>query len=275
MTDVTAPLAPASATTSDISVPPPVDASKTPASPPAAAAEPDKEGTSPPEAAPENPDNPEPPKKRPASERISELYAQKKAAERRADEAVRVAQELRQQLQTPPNIDPNDFNAQESDRVRRAVKAERFEQTVTDARAAQAAKVESVAVLFDSKVDEARARIPDLDQVLPTIRSLPLSFEACDLIAESDKAVEVAYYLAKNPAEATKLGNLPLHKQGAEIARIEAKVASAPTARKTSNAPPPVPTIAGATTPTGRKDPAEMSMEEYADFYAQRRAKRR
>lgn len=257
MTDTTT--LPDSAT--DVSVPPP-------------AAEPAKDGTSTPEAAPDK-ENPDTPKKRPASERISELYAQKKAAERRADEAVRVAQGLREQLQRPSTIDPNDFAAQETDRFRQAVKAERYEQTIEEARTAHHAKIASNQELFKAKVDAARERIPDLDATLSIIQRLPLSDDVCELIAESDHGVEVAYYLAKNRGEADRLSQLPPHQQGAEIARIEARVQSAPTARRTSNAPPPPPMINGSPAPAGRKDPSDMSMEEYASFYADRRKAKR
>jgi uncharacterized protein (DUF2164 family) len=203
------------------------------------------------------------------------LYAQKKAAERRADEAIRIANHLREQLEKPSNLDPNDFNAQEIDRVRKAVKAERYEQTVDDARAAHQARLASTTELFQNKVAEARERIPDLDTVLPKFGQIRMSDEICELIAESDKAVEIAYRLASDKKLSDGFALMSPLRQAAEIARIEADVKTAPTARKTSNAPPPVPTINGASAPTGRKDPSEMSMEEYAAFYADRRKARR
>lgn len=91
-----------------------------------------------------------------------------------------------------------------------------------------------------------------------------MSDHAADLIAESDKGAEIAYWLGKNPHEATRINHLPPHMQGAEIARIEARLSTVST-RKTSNAPTPPPVLNGQTAP-GVKDPSSMSMAEYAKW---------
>ena len=160
MTEVATPQAPEARATSpfDVTNPPaPPGIDKTPAPPPAAAADAAKDGTGTPDAAPDpNQDAPKP--KRPASERISELYAQKKEAERRAAAAEQTAIDLRKQLQAPANIDPNDFDAQNAYRMRHAVKAERHEQTVHEARAAQAAAIDATANLFQAKVEAAKEK---------------------------------------------------------------------------------------------------------------------
>lgn len=269
MTETAPSTAPAVATNpSDITIPHPAD----PATPPAAAETP-KEATPAPEAATETPP-PEKPKK-PASERISELYAQKKEAERRAQSAESEAYRLREQLRAPSRAAADDFAAQDTERVMKAVKSERFEQTVQEMESNRQEAARHQSELFKTKVDAARERMPDIDTAISEFLRLPLSQQAAEILVESDKAPEIAYYLSKNPGQAERLFNMPPHMQGAELARIEARVASAPTVRKTSAAPPPVPTINGASSPSGRKDPSEMSTEEYADWYAERRAKKR
>lgn len=263
MTDTATPTAPAAATNPmDVIVPLP---NTTPATPPAAAETP-KDATPAPEAATDT-DKTDKPKK-PASERISELYAKTKDAERRAQAAESEAYRLREQLKAPSKAAPDDFAAQDTERVMKAVKSERFEQTVQEMETAKKAASQAQADMFHAKIDAARERMPDLETALDSFLKLPLSDAACQIIAESDKAPELAYFLSKNPDQAHRLNALPLHLQGAELARMEARVSSA--SKKTSTAPPPVPTIGGTNSPAGRKDPADMSMEEYAAAYAGR-----
>jgi hypothetical protein len=260
----TAPTASADAITpanilSPATVPVP-EALNNPAAPPAAAVEPPKEeppGTQ--DAAPEKPDDP---KKVSARERINQLTAQRREAERRAEAAIAEAQRLRAQLTAKSETDPNDYAAQEEDRLRRVVKSERFEETVSEARLAQNQAAESRRAVFDAKLDAARDRITDLDQAIGDFFKLPLSDVAADLITESDKSAEIAYFLAKNPGDAERIAALPPHRQGAEIARIEARVSVA-TPRRTTAAPPPVPII-GASTAPSVPALADMGVEDIA-----------
>ena len=102
--------------------------------------------------------------------------------------------------------------------------------------------------MFEAKVDEARERIPDIDQALRDFANLPLSSEAAEVLAESTKAAELAYFLAKNPEQAHRLARMPAAKQGAELARIEQRIGSVQP-RRTSAAPPPVPMIGASSAP--------------------------
>jgi hypothetical protein len=232
-----------------------------PAAPPAAAETPPKEAEVPgnQDAAPEKPDDP---KKVSARERINQLTAQRREAERRAEAAIAEANRLRAQLTAKSELDPNDFAAQDEDRLRRVVKTERFEETVSEARRAQEQASESRRAVFDAKLDAARDRITDLDQAIGEFLRLPLSEVAADLITESDKSAEIAYFLAKNPGDAERIAALPPHKQGAEIARIEARVSVA-TPRRTTAAPPPVPMV-GASTAPSVPALADMGVEDIA-----------
>lgn len=268
MTDTT-PLAPAGATAVSIPVPsaavPPT--TNDPAQPPAATdsaktAEPDQAEVK--EEQPRSDDGKfkskstaEDRKARIQSD-IDELTAKKRSLEReynlRRDDALRQRQQM--QEQAPPD-DPYD----PAHAARQAVREDRFEQSVSDVqRIAQEAR-DAQSAVFLAKVNDARERIPDLDSALQNFAQYPLSEAACDLIAESDHAAELAYYLAKNPNEARKVMSLPAHRQGAEIARMEARVSQAPQARKHSNAPPPPPMIGGTSSPTN-KTLAEMGVED-------------
>lgn len=215
------------------------------AQPPAAAAEPPKE--SPPEQGAKDEEK----KPNRASERISELYGKAKAAERLAEARARELTDLRKQLaelQQPPS-DPNDFAAQQRNDVRAAVKEERMHEVYREAQA-HAAEAQQLRLQgFQARVEAARERIPDIDNALREFAQLPVSEVAADIIGESDKAAEIAYYLSKNPDEARDLARLPNHKQAYKLAQIEAKVSKAEP-RKTSNAPPPPPMIGATSSPS-------------------------
>lgn len=267
MSDTT-PLAPASAPNA-VSVPVPSTAppptTETPAKPEAAASqEPpaeSKEGTQ--DEQPRGDDGKFKPKKtaedRKAQIRseIDTLTATKRATEREVERLRNEAIRLNEQLRQSPQEDPYDTVSA----TRRAVKEERLQQTIEQAQAAVQQVNQHRVATFEAKLEAARERIPDLDQALNDFSRLPVTEVAADLIAESDKAAEIAYYLAKNPQDAFRISRLPVHLQGAEIARIENRVSAAPTVRKSSNAPPPVPMINGSSSPSS-KTPAEMSVEE-------------
>jgi hypothetical protein len=193
-------------------------------------------------------EKPEDPKRKSARERINELTAQKYAEQRRADEAVAEAYRLREQLQRQSEIDPADFDAQETDRLRRAIKTDRFEETVAQAHQAQAAVAEARTTVFMAKVEAARDRIPDLDQALGEFSKLPVTLDTAEIIAESDKAAEIAYFLTKNPDEAVRISRMPPVKQGAAIKAIEHKI-SVGTPRRTTSASPPPPMIGASSSP--------------------------
>ena len=274
MTEVVATPAQADATT-----PVPVDTTaapeaQKPATTTAAPAETESKDAGEPEAAPETPEKDDP-KKQSFKERINRVTADKEAARREASVAKQEAAELRKQLaayqQQARDLDPQDVAGQQALNTRFAVKAERLEQT--EAKASHAGEIAAVArqAQFDTKIDAARERIPDLDQALASFAKLPVSSFAADLIAESDKAAEIAYFLSRNPAEAYRIDRLDPHQQGAEIARIEARVSTP--ARKASSAPPPVRTnIGGGASPTTKSLSELASSSDASAYIAARRA---
>lgn len=97
--------------------------------------------------------------------------------------------------------------------------------------------------------DEARARLPDFDQVV-TDRT-PIHQRAAPFIVESEKGAEIAYWLGKNPDAARDLyGKFESNPAQAlvELGRIEARV-SAPPSKPVSTAPKPAPILNGGVSP--------------------------
>lgn len=206
-------------------------------------------------------------KKARSQERYAKLHAESKQYQAEAMTHRAEAQRLKEQLDklqaTPKDNLPID--EQDSHRLKEVVKAERLEQAQDQAQQAAQRAAQARTTSFQAKVEAARDRMPDFDQVFP---NTPISEAAADLIADSEKGAEIAYWLGKNPADANRIYSLPPHLQGAEIARIEARLSTV-SPRRTSNAPGPTPVLNGGSAP-GAKDPQSMSMSEYAEWYAKR-----
>lgn len=198
-----------------------------------------------------------------ATGRIAQLFAEKKTAEARAIAYQREAEQLRADLAKLRQTPTDNLTLEQAERLRmqEVMKSERLEDADRRAQVEREELANRRAEAFKAKVDAAREKMPDFDQVFWNV---PVSEHAADLIAESDKAAEIAYWLGKNPQDAARIAHLPPHMQGAEIARIEARVSTVST-RKTSNAPTPPPVLSGQTAP-GAKDPASMSMSEYVKW---------
>jgi hypothetical protein len=87
--------------------------------------------------------------------------------------------------------------------------------------------------------EEAREKYDDFEQVAYNPR-LPITNTMAQAIQASEIGPEVAYYLGSNPKEAERISRLSAILQAKEIGKVEAKLASDPPAKKTSNAPAPI-----------------------------------
>jgi hypothetical protein len=116
---------------------------------------------------------------------------------------------------------------------------------------------------FEEREAQVRASRPDYDVVVRD-PSLPITPLMADVIRESEKGPEIAYYLATNRSELAQIASRPPHLQAKALGRIEASLttpAPAPaTIKPIPHAPPK--TVAGFS--AGLTKPLEeMSMSEY------------
>lgn len=192
--------------------------------------------------------------KSPAAERISELVKQRNEAEIRAYAAEQEIKRLRRPI--PAREGESDIQRA----VREARQAENEGQLTEKQEVANEAKAEARnarLTLFAEKVGDPA--------VVEAFCKLPrVSEELADLVAESDKAKELAIRLSANPSEARRLSQLPPHRLGAELARMEAAVSAAPVVRKVSLAPEPSTTLKGGSNPAQKSlYDKNVSMDEY------------
>lgn len=115
--------------------------------------------------------------------------------------------------------------------------------------------------LFRERATALAERYPDIEAKVLNDASLPISKAMAEVLMETDRGPEVAYYLAGHREEAQRIASMQPLAAAAELGRIEAKL-SAPKPRTETKAPKPVPTLSGGTTKVS-KDPSRMSHEEY------------
>lgn len=200
-------------------------------------------------------------------ERISQITAARRQAEADAtlawSEVARLKADLQRLEQQP--LDQLPFEQQDAIRHRTAVKEAFFEEKLAAAQQQEAFVRQTEAAAFQARIEAVKDRIPDFAAVVmrdPAAGGPVIGEFGAHFIANSEKGPEIAYYLAKNTSEALRIDRLPVGMQGAELARIEARVTAAPTVRKASQAPAPVATLGGSKSPAG-KEPSEMTMTEY------------
>ena len=114
---------------------------------------------------------------------------------------------------------------------------------------------------WDTRVQEAKTRLQDLDQVL----NVPFATPAMqDAILDLEHGVDVAYHLAKNLPEAKRIAALSPVAQILEIGKLDTKLnAAKPAAKSTTQAPAPPTAVkprAAAVTAPSRDDGG---LEEY------------
>lgn len=224
-----------------------------------APAEPDAEQAEQEEAATSEDDGSEQKRKRGAEKRIAELV-------KKAHEAQREAEYYRKQVEAGKSVGPNpdDYEGGEYDPryiaavAKAEIQAELRAERVAQDQAVAAEMAEQRKAEVQVKMAEARVRYPDFDEVAFN-QNLPITEVMAEVISESDKAADLAYYLGKNPAIAAKVAGMSPLAAARELGRIETTL---PVPKKTSSAPDPIKPIAGKHA-EGITDPNKLPMEEW------------
>jgi hypothetical protein len=218
----------------------------------------------------------EPKKKSKVQERIDELTAKRREAEREAQYWREQAEKSIKPEKANVDVEPvkpkfDDFS--DIDEYEAAV-----EKYASDKAAYQESQVikrqtelqkqfeeQQRAATFAAKSAEFAAGHPDFYATVQN-PSLTISTEMAEAIRASDRGPELAYHLGKNPELAAQIAGLPASTQYMTLGRLEATLtAPAPTPVALTKAPPPVKPIGSKA--VVEKDPEGMS---YADYRAWR-----
>ncbi len=208
-------------------------------------------------------EQPAPKPRKSAQERIDEVTAARREAERKAEEAERRAAYWEgiaqgQQTTTPANApapqedgepNPDDYEYGETDaRFIRDHATHHARKAAREEFAQQAAQSRQQAV-FDTFTQRVQAQYPAGPPAgllaLQRAQSIPTAIT--DVILASESGPKLADHLGTNPGELARLSALPPTLQAYELAKIEARITTAPPPRKTAtDAPPATPQVRGA-----------------------------
>lgn len=248
--------------------PAPVSPESTPVAPTPEQAAPPQEGaeTTTDDSSQEDASDQDKPKKprQTFGERIGEVYGRMKSFERENAQLRDQIARLQQPVVDPQQWDQLSYEQQQAAIARTAVRQERSAELQAEQQSRAQAHQEAIGEMFFARMEAAVEQIPDIIQAMsdPT---LPVSDVAVRIMAESDRGAQIGYWLSQNRAEALRISRLDPVRQALELGRIEQRVSSASKARKTSQAPPPVPTVASGN-PGSAKGPEQMSVDDMSAY---------
>jgi hypothetical protein len=123
------------------------------------------------------------------------------------------------------------------------------------------------------RLDKGYEKYPDFEEVARD-PSVPITAIVRDILAESERPEDVAYYLGKNRTEAIKLSRMTPIAAAKEIARIEMEISKTnPSAvNKITNAPPPIKPVGSSE--VVNKPPDKMTQKEFEQWRLSQGAKR-
>ena len=127
--------------------------------------------------------------------------------------------------------------------------------------------------------EKVRDKYDDFDQVARN-PNVPITEVMAEAIYASDVGPEVAYYLGTNIKEAARISRLTPFMQAKEIGKIEAKLASDPPVKKTSNAPAPISPVTARSTGSTSHDTTDprsvksMTASQWIEAERQRQIKK-
>jgi len=132
---------------------------------------------------------------------------------------------------------------------------------------------------YHDREEKAREKYDDFEQVAYN-PNLPITDVMAQSIQASDIGPEVAYHLGANPKEAERIARLSPILQAKEIGKLEAKLASDPPVKKTSNAPTPISPLTARSSGTPAYDTTDprsiktMSTSDWIEAERQRQIKK-
>jgi hypothetical protein len=208
--------------------------------------------------------------------RISGLIDRARTAEAQRDALQAELARLRQPITRKP-IEEMDYSERERLTHRQAYRDERVGEVMQRIETLNEDARGSVHDVVIAKMEAATERIPNIDKRLLEI---PLTEETVDLLADSDKAPELVFYLSRNRDVAEQLWRMTFTGDGRRpgtatrasmreaaflLGRLEARFEAAPKTKKATTAPAPGTTLNGRSPPDSGR-PLEESAENMSEF---------
>lgn len=166
---------------------------------------------------------------------IDAMIGKRLAREQRKWERDQAAKQA--EVQTLKSTPPVADNFNDPEEYAQALALQKAQELVAQRDAAKQ-QAEIMEAYADSE-EKVRDKYDDYDQVARN-PNVPITEVMAEAIYASDVGPEVAYFLGSNVKEAARIAKLSPFMQAKEIGKIEAKLASDPPVKKTSNAPAPI-----------------------------------
>lgn len=194
-------------------------------------------------------------KRRSFEERIAKITRRAHEERERADEMTRKYNALVQEVQSKPlqreafADDQTYLAAVDRQRTRLTALEVQAELAIDGARSVGAQHQQAVVDAWTAAIADVVETIPDWHAVVSASKA-PTTPVMDQAIMENENGPEIAYYLAKHPAEALRIYQLSPKAQEREIVRLESKVSTvAPTSKPSAPAPiKPIPAAVKAVT---------------------------
>jgi len=148
------------------------------------------------------------------------------------------------------------------------------------AKSAQETAIARIQRQFVERQNAVQKEIPDYTEALEA-SEIVLPNHAMAYVMESEVGPKLAYHLAKNPQEASRIAQLSPIRAIAELGKLEAKLEKPATQESkvaqpvVSKAPSPIKPLNGDGAVPVHKDPATMTFQELREYERQREADKR
>lgn len=130
-------------------------------------------------------------------------------------------------------------------------------------------RIENERAIFASKIEEGKKLYPDFDEAFSSIKdSFPITEALHYALFDSQDPAGILRHLGKNPELAGRIFDLPTTRQAIYLAKIDLnlKYAKDRKVKAASSAPAPAAKVAGSA--GAKKDPKNMTAQEWADHMA-------
>lgn len=226
----------------------------------------------------------EKPKKKSAVDRIKELTWEKHEARREADAIKAQFEALQRQIDSVNNNNihqeqlyandaPNPIYYEHGELdvnyIRDATRYELEQELIIKQKYQQEqTQYQSLAQKVETFIGKAKEVFDEPTRGFEAFMQYPkISPEFAELITTNEVGVQIADHLGSNLAELDRISGLPPALQGYELAKLEQSIKSTPKQIRTTNAPAPIPTLAGRAKID--VDPTKMSTEEWMKWRAE------
>lgn len=198
-------------------------------------------------------DKPKPKPKQTINERMAELTAHRREAERREEAALQEVERLKKRIgtesPTPKEADFASFEEYQAALTAHHVSQHNQRERAEDLKDAQSRAEQSTGQLsqakraaFDARVLDFVQQAPDFHQVFTD--SVPVTESMAEIITDSDQGPQIAYWLGNNTGDAARIAQMTNPRDVArEIGKIEGRL-STPPPKRTTQAPDPVGAVA-------------------------------